>query len=792
MKKLLYAFKTVFVLTLIMLFSSGLKAQDPEIQLIQPTDAGIEILIGMEYLISWTDNLTKPVEIQLSTDGGSTYSTIDGADSVVGSTWLWDTDGLSESTECKIRVRSTIVSTIKAESENEFSLLNFIGDEIRVIQPSSTGIDWVRGTEHLISWTDNLTEPVIIQLWKGTEKEYNIASNVTGSTYAWTIPSDQEAGTDYWIRIKSTENPGITDRGDNDFEISEYGDGSILVLQPNGIESWGRGEPHLISWTDNLTEPVIIQLWNDDGKVYNIASNVEGSTYLWNIPADEEIDDDYYVRIKSSVNAGISDVSDSTFDITAANNGFIQVIQPNGEEEWLRGTSKLISWTDNLPGTVKVDLYKGGVFDTEIADSATGSTLTWDIPVDEEYGEDYSIKITSNEDGAIVDDSDEEFTILETMPGAITVLQPDVEGIQWTRGTQHLISWTDNLAEPVIIQLWKDGVKQYNIAGSVTGSTYTWSIPDDQEAGDDYKIRVKSTANGAIADFGDNDFEITTVPPGSDMEVIQPNGGENWIAGSTHLISWIDDLQEPVIIQLWKNGVKQYNIASGVEGSTYEWTIPAGQTIDDDYKIRVKGSVHTSVSDYSDDPFSISLSQGGNITVNQPNGGEIWYLDNTYWIYWDDDVLENVDIDLVKYDVDTVEQEVVEIANDVPGTGHEWLIDSDDFDAWDYYKVRIYSTIDNNIVDESNGFFKVMQQVMARVYPNPVNGTLTLNVKDHQSTNYNVIMYNRFNSIVYRNSFNSGRTSELSFSTANLSEGIYFLTITSDKSTITKKVVVQH
>jgi len=254
-----------------------------------------------------------------------------------------------------------------------------------MIQPNEAGIIWLRGSEYLISWTDNLNENVKIELVKGGSVVSTIAASVAGSTYSWSIPIGTTLGTDYKIKVTSTANASYSDISANNFEIADYlPGGGITVIQPSvaGI-SWLRGSTYLISWEDNITEPVNIELVNYSNAVVTpIASNVVGSTYAWSIPAPTPLGTQYKVRIKSTVfPLTVLDESNFNFAIVATPGGTIDVLQPDVSGiTWLRGQSYLISWIDNIPETVNVDLYKGGFFYASIGSNVEGSTMIWEIP----------------------------------------------------------------------------------------------------------------------------------------------------------------------------------------------------------------------------------------------------------------------------------------------------------------------------------------------------------------------------------------------------------------------------
>ncbi|NEP81689.1 MAG: hypothetical protein F6K39_28125, partial [Okeania sp. SIO3B3] len=75
---------------------------------------------------------------------------------------------------------------------------------------------------------------------------------------------------------------------------------------------------------------------------------------------------------------------------------------------------KPIRIRDNISENVKIDLYKGGIFQATI-DSSTESdgSYDWSIPADLPIGSNYKIQISSTADGSILDFSDANFDIVE-------------------------------------------------------------------------------------------------------------------------------------------------------------------------------------------------------------------------------------------------------------------------------------------------------------------------------------------------------------------------------------------
>ncbi|MCX6307215.1 MAG: choice-of-anchor J domain-containing protein, partial [Bacteroidetes bacterium] len=93
----------------------------------------------------------------------------------------------------------------------------------------------------------------------------------------------------------------------------------------------------------------------------------------------------------------------------------------------------------------------------------------------------------------------------------ITVASPN-GGESWQQGSVHSITWSDNISENVRIELYKGGVLNLTIAASTASTgTYSWTIPSGQPAGNDYSVKISSTTNSGIYDFGNSNFSISCI-----------------------------------------------------------------------------------------------------------------------------------------------------------------------------------------------------------------------------------------------------------------------------------------
>jgi hypothetical protein len=81
-------------------------------------------------------------------------------------------------------------------------------------------------------------------------------------------------------------------------------------------------------------------------------------------------------------------------------------------------------------------------------------------------------------------------------------------GEAWQRGLEYFIQWQDNIAENVVIDLYKSGVFLKSLATNAPTGAYLWPIGLDLVPGSDYSIKISSAANGDLFGSSDMPFNI--------------------------------------------------------------------------------------------------------------------------------------------------------------------------------------------------------------------------------------------------------------------------------------------
>ncbi|HEC40788.1 MAG TPA: hypothetical protein ENI29_21270, partial [bacterium] len=170
---------------------------------------------------------------------------------------------------------------------------------------------------------------------------------------------------------------------------------------------WETGTSQSITWTSTgSSSDVKLELYENDVLVMEIvASTPNDGEYSWTIPSGLADSTLYQVLISDVANLATDDFSDYFEIFTVPDT--ITVTIPDGLTAWETGTTHSITWTSTGGITnVKIELYKGDVFDREIvASTPNDGSYDWTIPIDLDDDIDYKIKISDVSNPATYDES---------------------------------------------------------------------------------------------------------------------------------------------------------------------------------------------------------------------------------------------------------------------------------------------------------------------------------------------------------------------------------------------------
>lgn len=263
--------------------------------------------------------------------------------------------------------------------------------------------------------------------------------------------------------------------------------GTVTVIAPNGGETITRGDQFEITWSDDVSEDVKIELYQNG--IYNsdiISATPSDGSFMWNLGI-ERFGSNFQVKISSSVMPALhNDTSDGSFSIEREI-GVINILTPAGGELFERGSKPVISWEDNIFEEVKIELYQNDLYYSTIVDTTeSDGSYEWSIPVDL-YGT-FKIKITSVIWDITYGISENTF---EVKKGSISISSPQV-GDALEMFEEKPIVWTDDFPEDVKISLFKNTVLISELSSKSIGLENWNFYTDDLIAGNDYLLRIES------------------------------------------------------------------------------------------------------------------------------------------------------------------------------------------------------------------------------------------------------------------------------------------------------------
>lgn len=616
--------------------------------------------IGSNQTISWSGtNLSNGVNLEYSLNNGSSWTTISTFTS--GATfgnYTWTVPNVAPSTSCLVRVTSLLNGTIADVSNSNFSI---VAPSLTLIDPNG-GQSLTAGSNYLVRWNSiGLSGNVKLELSTDGGSTYpntiTFGTSTTSGQFNWNV--NNIPSTQCRVKVTSTSITSITDISDANFTILPPAS-SITVTAPNGGEYYGVNTNQTITWNNsNLPagNKVNIEYSIDNGASWttlasSYTSGAFNGSYNWTgIPATPSTL--CLVRVSDATNTAYFDQSNNLFNIV---NKTVSVTYPNGGETWFIGTGYNINWSSlAVINNVRILLSRDGgtTYPTTLTNSTFSGTNSglysgsyfWSATAP--ASTQCKIKIVDAIDNAIIDESNANFTIAAPVP-TVTVTSPN-GGEVYGVASNTTISWNcSNLSTSNFVNIeystdnglsWTTIVSSHT-SGATFGS-YSWvNIPNTPSI--NCKIRVSDAGLPTSNDISNNTFSIVT----PNVYVATPNGGETYTAFTNNTINWSSAGFTGNVDLAYKTslGAAWTNIATNqTNNGSYNWFVPNTPTTT--AKVRVRSTSFSTIADSSDAFFTINPPVKS-ITVNAPNGGEIFGVGTNKTISWSASNVATVKIEL--------------------------------------------------------------------------------------------------------------------------------------------------
>jgi len=453
----------------------------PAITVLTP-DGGEVLTIGETYDITWEAISiadTDIVELQLSTDGGGTYTMFaEGTFGDLAGTYTWTVPDNATST-ARIQIVNTNTQ-LSDRSNGNFTIQQM--PSVTVTSPNG-GESWEVGSQQVISWdavSFGSSDYIEIRLSADGGKTFAMLSEggvYTNNQYALAVP---DSVSDNVVVSVTNKTLGIADTSDAVFSIYKI-DRSITITAPNGGEKIVQGDTYTVTFdAANLldTDALTFALSVDGGATfpYTLSQGVYSSyinqSFDWTVT--QPITDQ--ALIKASVtNYAVADTSDMAFSIVEAPKAPV-FANLSGT---MVGDTYSTSFSLNEPATVYLVILENGNTQpdgTQIKSAALGeSTLDGQVAINSfEYAtadesvtasgaasfirqQVYDIFLTAEDadgnlnTGVAVANLTDQFTPLEQDSIVVDVFYEVLDGANWTNVSDNWIELPLTEREEIVI-----------------------------------------------------------------------------------------------------------------------------------------------------------------------------------------------------------------------------------------------------------------------------------------------------------------------------------------------------
>ena len=274
-------------------------------------------------------------------------------------------------------------------------------------------------------------------------------------------------------------------------------------------------------------------------------------------------------------------------------------------------------------------------------------------------------------------------------------------------GGSFEITWdASSSIDNVTILLSQDSGRNYTtpiVLSTPNDGSYTWELIPSNLAGSDNRIRILNTDNSSCYDNSNRDFTILEEMQSS-IAIFTPNGGEEWVAGTSREIIWsaiptITNVKIELSLDAGQTFIHEIAESTPNDGVHIWDTIPV-TAVGDFNRIRISDADDGTIYAQSASSFTI---KSPTIHVESPDGGEQWEAGANGEIIWEASLtIEDVKILLSEDGVQTYPTVIVD---STPNDGR-YVWTSIAAAEGSSYRIRIEDAV-TDVYDDSDSDFSV-------------------------------------------------------------------------------------
>ena len=603
---------------------------------------------------SWAGTVSDNLELAYSINGYAGPFTVISAGLAKGAggtnALAWATpqppSGVSGFTNVVVRIRDLDDATVIDYSDCPFEIVQ----RFKVIVPNG-GERWYVGETNAIRWASANDLSVRSSIYiapdgvnfyanEGGMMIEFAATNQNASTdnlYTWATPRNMSSllSTNAKIRIQAP-NGSYADDSDSEFALV-----GVVVTTPTAGQKVKRGDPFIITWRSiDAGTNVHVDVSLDGGvtyaqNIYSFVDNADGDNSLvWDVTQAES--DTTVLRVRSLSDGRIIGYSEP-FTIAG-----VDVLAPDGGEEWLTGTTQTIRWVAGGAGdTVSLfytDLYaETNTVWLPIAQNVP-NTLSYAWVVSERVSPQARVKIQSDEDANLNAISGQNFSI-----AGVRVTYPNLFNDTLVMGSNAVMTHAGAPMgwQRVKLEISYDRAETWQALGP---SAEEWSLRQWFEFRPTFpssQTKVRATVLDAtqpdhvtpmtnVFDLSDEYFTVE----GIIMEA--PLAGSTHTMGTQTEIGWVSAGAGPSVASIYysREGTNTFQLIEqdaivnpNYPGrSSYAWVVPPTLRPSNRALVKVVWDNYSAISQ----PFTLR-----GIRITSPTNGVVWTAGTQRPISWE-------------------------------------------------------------------------------------------------------------------------------------------------------------
>lgn len=660
-------------------------------------NGGETFAIGSSQSITWAALAVTEIDIEYSSDNGSTFNTIATNVSAFSTSYNWIVTGPTTSNGL-IRIKESSAGLLVDVSTATFNVVN---PSLQISYPTA-GLIFNPGQQVTIAWTGNLVSNNVNILFSsdnGSTYDTVITNTTNFFSYDWTVPPVSSVNCKLKIIDAAS---ALVQSVSPAFTIEALPSGGT-ILTPNGGEILVSTTNYDITWNSNGTSIIDLEYSSDGGSVWQtIGQNIPAtpSSFSWLVPSLNS--NNAKVRLKNAINGLVLDESNSVFTISQPIPS-LYLSSPFGFENWAVGSTQVIQWTYSymLNLTIEYSTDGGSTFNL-ISTNIPASDLSFNWTIPPSVSSNCLIRITDNNSTTT---SQNQFPFSIVNPSLI--LNTPNGGEVFNPNVDTLISWNGSVVSNFIkLEYSTNGGTSWNlIAASIPNQNYYhWLVPNTPST--NCKVRVSDAQYPAVNDQSNASFTIS--PPTPVINLIAPNGGEQWGIGTYQTILWNSNNIANVKIELSNDSGITWVIIDPLvpaNAGSYNWLVSGNSSLNT--LIRVSDAANISVNDVSSNVFETFIPTAF-VDLIFPNGGEQLATELSTIITWNSQSINSL---IIEYSINNgISWQT--IANNVDASlgQYNWITPNIVSNS---VKIRIRDINNVAMFDQSAVYFSIIEPSIA-------------------------------------------------------------------------------